>query len=277
MITVGFDTGALNAQMNEFIAETGREAGQVVRDQARLLVRDLIAATPPFGKHTFDRREESYNDQRKIGEKAVERDIRKKFISLRQFIDERVTKPELKEALAAAGGLGVSQKTGKGTFSTRRANPAAVEAILANLGIEMKAVLVPDPADHKRARTRKGRVHRPRQVVILQEKALDRYVREVQSHVGKSKAGWMSAALGLGVKAIPNWIRQHLTPGLFEDQSNSKESPSITVGNLVPWAGDFDQRPFDAATENRVRSMRTQLAKIVAAAARKRGERSVAA
>lgn len=276
-VSLSFDTLGFNSEMTRFIEETGREAGEVIRDQARLFVRDLIAATPPFGGHTFDRRQESFNDQRRIGRARVEKDIRKKFISLRQFIDERVHNQEIKEALAAAGGLGVSKKTGKGTFSKRRANPEAVALILKNMGIDMKVMVLPDPADHQRARTRKGRVNRPRQVIVLQDRALDRYVRQVQEHVGKSKAGWLQAALALGVKGIPAWISAHVTPGLIEDESAKELEPSITIGNLVPWGADFDRGPIDAAAANRIVSMRTQLEKLMENAARKRRARVLAA
>jgi hypothetical protein len=273
MITVGLDSNKLNAQIAEFIRQTGREAGKVLKAQARLLVRDLIAATPPFGKAAFSRDVESYNDQRAIGRKAVERDIRKVFVSLRDYIKE-LDNVKLAAALTQAGGLGASSniKTRKQSFRKSSVDMPALEAIFRNMGKEGRVIMEVNADLHKKARNRRGRTvgGKSNRYVVVRERSLDKYISEVQRRVGYAKAGWMKAAIALGVKGIPNWIKQHVTAGVFEDRTNASNM-SVTVGNLVEFQEDFDRRQFQAALKNREIAIPIEMRKIVEGEARKRG------
>jgi hypothetical protein len=210
----------LNETIAKFTTEIGLDSVKVLKDQGRLFVRDLIKVTPPFGDATFS---ESYNTQRKAGESAVERDIRKVFVPLRQFAENvSKTNPELGVTLTMKGGItGSNIANRKLKRSSNRIDMQALEAIFRNMGMEGRVMLNVDPAIHEKARGRRGRVRRATPVVVVNEKSIDKYIKEKQGHIGKAKAGFMKAAIGLAVKGIPNWIRRHMTPGVFRDQTGA--------------------------------------------------------
>ena len=272
MITAEIDPQSmrnLNSAIGNFILQTGRDSDKVLKDQAKLFVKDLIKVTPPFGKATFS---ESYNEQRKSGEDAVERDIRKVFIPLRVFAESVSSRnPKLAAAILAAGGIvGSNVKTKKSKVVKSSIDMDALDAIFRNMGMEGRVVRYVNPEIHQRARGRRGRVKRATPLFVVSEKSLDSYITSVKKDVGKAKSGWLKAAIGLGVAGIPNWIRRHLTPGVFVDKTlaNNPEA-SITVGNLVEYSGDFDAAKFEAAIQNRQRGMANQLAKMAEHRARK--------
>lgn len=270
MITVEADQRSvtkLNAAIRAFIEETGREAGKVLKDQARLLVRDFIKATPPFGKHSFS---ENYNEQRRIGEAAVERDIRNVFIPVSVFAEQLSgSNPDLAYRILEASGISSSNVTRKKATQKRTAiDMDALDAIFRNMGLEGRVIRYANPDLHERAKGRRGRVKRATPYFVVSEKSIDNYIKEVKTHIGRAKAGWMRSAMGLALKGIPNWIKRHTTPGMFRDKSKDPNA-SITVGNLIEFSGDFDPRTFDAAMINRQRGMENQLKKMAEKQARK--------
>jgi hypothetical protein len=73
------DTRAFEVELERRLQRTKRAAGEVVADQARLFVRDCIKLTPPFDKQPLG---ESFNVQRRAGERAVLQDVGKVFVTL---------------------------------------------------------------------------------------------------------------------------------------------------------------------------------------------------
>lgn len=71
-----------------------------------------------------------------------------------------------------------------------------------------------DPAFHQSHRNSRGRVRGipSDQKMIVGEANLDRYIRDVQKHVGRLKAGWLPAAERLKVSGIPKFVSRH-SPG----------------------------------------------------------------
>lgn len=255
-----------NRMVEKFSTETRRSFKDVLWQQAKLLVKDLIRATPPFGGNAFS---ESFNAQRRVGMEAVERDIRSVFTSLREFVG-RLHDQDLANALSMAGGLGSMNKTRRNRGWRSGVDMQALEAIFRNMGMDGRIIRDVKPELHEQARNQRGRVgKRSKSYIVVDEGSIKRYIKLKQSHIGKAKAGWMKAAIGLAVSGIPRWIRDHLAPGVFTDKSNGILEQSITVGNLVSYAADFSERPFRAAIENRIRSMKIQMEKIAAALAKK--------
>lgn len=254
------DLDRFNRSIEKFAAESNRSFGDVIRQQAKLLVKDLIRATPPFGRNTFS---ESFNAQRRAGMDAVERDIRKVFVPLRVFV-ERTNSPKLAAALSSAGGLvAVNRVSRKQGVKRSGVDMQALEAIFRNIGMDGVIIREVKPELHEEARNSKGRVgKRPRSYIVVDERSINRYIKLKQSHIGKAKAGWMKAAIGLAVAGIPGWIREHLTAGVFVDKSKGIIDQTITIGNLVSYSSDFSEAPFRAAIENRIRSMRLMLERI---------------
>lgn len=241
------------AQINEIVKVTGREAGEVVRQEGKLFVQDAMRMTPPFSTGPST---ESLNLQRKTGENAVERDIRKVFqkIDPGKVRDRRIRK-DLERAI-------------------RKRDFAGIKIILQYLKLPVADVLrEADPAIHDAKRDRRGRVQRNKNKVwILNEPSLNRLIRGKKSHVGKAKAGWADAARGLGLN-LPGWITRHSSPGEFKDKTKDPVRPSIVVGNAVEYiqAKGAQLNIINRALANRIRNMKAKLEKVARSGWKKKG------
>lgn len=283
------DTRDFARGVRELMTVQKKSARQLLFEQGRLFVRDAISLTPPMGRHAFN---ESDRVQRIMGETATRRDVGKVFKPIEKLpILQEPQNPELALAIAIAAGIkGQSTKatqraeqvvvfdksTGKQrivkTRTSRRkvlrqargASLTNLRAILARAGLSWKVDETPDPSLHRSARNRLGRVKRARPTYILNEPARARYEREVVSHVGKTKSGWLRAADALKVN-VPQWIRRHSgkVAGIFIDEA-FKSKASITIGNLVDYAESFLQiRIIENALSRRTEAMRQRADHII--------------
>lgn len=246
-------------QLDGLVKATGKEAGRVVRDEARLFVKDVVKHTPPFGETPST---ETLNHQRKIGEAAVERDIRRAFVALEEL------KVMQGEETALVGRLRELARQGK------------VQSIHDILRDELNfknpnvAARV-DPEWHETQRDKRGRVpggkRRPR-MVILNEGTIRKQIRAKQRRVGKAKGGWAAAADALGVK-LPGWIKRHGSPGQVQNRLDNIFNPSITMANLVGYiqGTGAELQIVNRALRNRVKVMKLKLERILTA--RKKGWR----
>jgi hypothetical protein len=237
------DRGSLldfERQALDLAQRTGRSGAEVLRDQTRLLIHDLMTFTPPFGRVPFL---EGIDKQFFIGKAAVRRDIRRVFRPVqtlrawRQPVNGRV-KRELERAV-------------------RRGDTATVARILSLQ--ESRVLPRVTPALHQQARDGKGRVPASfRWYVVLDDRSVREYEEEVFTHIGRAKAGWETAARALGVP-VPEWIGRHSTPGRFR-QVEGPDGPSIEIANDVEYGGDFDElQILEKALARRQRSMEDQL------------------
>lgn len=263
---------ALAAQIDKFIAETNRDTRKVIKDQARLLARDMLKITPPHGRQAFS---ESLAEQRRIGMQAVEKDIRTVFQPISKLIDNVADKsPNLAYELMMASGIhSTSRISKKANQRVARLDMVALEAIFRNAFPDLTIIKEVVPSLHTAQRNRRGRINErhAKKYIVADERSLTRYIKNMRNHVGKAKAGWLRAALDLGIKAIPKWIRKHATPGLFRDGTTHATDPKpfITIGNMVQYGTEFPKRLFLAAMQNRIRGMKKQLEKMAEHKARK--------
>ena len=260
---VSININELNANLRRYIEASGKDCAEAVKDEARLFVVALMRATPPFGNHTFTQRgenSESWNDQRKIGEGAVVRDMGRAFQEFNKLaIIAKPENPKLAEQLQKYSRRGMADK---------------IEEVLGKLHFRNKVEVQATAEMHDNQRTKRGRVAKGTiRTIILRAQTLARLLKSRLADVGKAKAGWLLAANALGAKGIPNWIRRHAgaTAGLFEDNTGNKSAPSITMGNLIEYAEQFPSEPFEAATEYRKNQIEKKIERVIAASARKHG------
>lgn len=238
MTTLDIDTRGFKRDLYELGRLAGQTTQDVVRGQARLLVRDLIRLTPPFGKAPGT---EGLTAQRAIGSNAVRRDIRWGF---------RVP----------------ADTNSVGNSLLKYARQGRIEDARKLLDrVKSKALGVlrqPNNAAHREIRDSRGRVRRTERVWLVGG-GVDGYTRKKMAMVGYAKSGWGEAAAKLRVRARdnPSWIRSHNVRGLLVDQTNSTTRPTVTVGNLVPYIQreGAELRIVQRALRTRERNLRVQV------------------
>jgi hypothetical protein len=248
MNTFHLDTAGFSRGVRELINITGRSAGDLIRQQARLFLKDVLYLTPPRNKHPLS---ESFAAQRRTGEAAVRRDIRKVFVSVENL--HMVKNP-------------TNAKLGKRLRKlSRSGNIAGVQAILRNIGVSNPQVLASAQASvHKGARDKRGRVARGSGHFVLSEASIKSYLKTAQSHVGKWKSGWLACAKHLKV-AVPTWISKHSEPGDYDDQTRNTSHPSFTlINSAAKHQISADLQIIETALRIREKNMKAMAERIIA-------------
>ena len=242
------DLGTIEADILFLANATGRAAGDVVYQQARLFIRDVTKVTPPFDR--FGDFDESFAQQRKVGMGAVSGDIQNAFQSFdRISIFTEPTDESLGQRFREV---------------VRKGDVGATLAIMRNVtGRDIRAdrvISAPDTGKHNKLRTRRGRVKRlPFPYWTFSAAPIKAFIREKQELVGRAKAGWLSAASKLGV-SLPNWISGRGEGGVT-DYSERGDDPVIILTNRVPYisAQNAERRFVELALREREGAMQRQL------------------
>lgn len=221
---------------------------ELLKQQGKLLVRDLILATPPFDRATING---PLAAQRRVGLAAVAGDVRRLFNPLPNVM--QLTQGDKRMAATILG-------------YRKRGELDKLRTLLNRLGVACAAVVYEATAGiHAKNRTVMGRI--PKKInptIVIRGNTIGALVRKLQGDVGKLKAGWLAGARKLGV-SVPNWIAKHSTPGTVQDQSKNLSFPSITVSNDSAFGSKVQHRIVEFAIEKRRGSMAKQLAELVAA------------
>lgn len=103
--------------------------------------------------------------------------------------------------------------------------------------------------------------HSSKYVVDEDGKEVMAYIKKVQAHVGRLKAGWYTAGSQLGrLKNVGYWIRgNQWNTGIVMDQLSNSTVPAITVGNTVQGLHRATRDGFRLALNYRAYSMREEI------------------
>jgi hypothetical protein len=214
-----------NRALERFIEHERMDRIEAIRKVSRVFTDTLIQYTPPL--------DNGRKNPRRIGEKAVERDIRRaaKPLTLRGWKN-----PRIREAI-----------------KTR--DVRVLNAIFDAAGMNMKAVRW-NPELHQAVRQSRGRVRRWTGLVTPDVAEQKRYIKRIKEHVGKARGGWAEAAIRLGSKQ-PGWIARHRTEGSFSDTLD--RGGGIRIRNYSDWAKHDESR----VGENALNSTRRFLDNVV--------------
>lgn len=214
-VTVKLDTSKFQAQLLEIRKLVKKDIQVLIKEQSRLLVKDCLLLTPAFGPNPLSG--ETSGSQKRIQDRAIRRDVDKVFqpiSKLRVIMDEGKFSKDLRRAVQI-GDAGLVKK------------------MLHGIGFNGFDVdLTATSERHAAARDSRGRVRKKTlATLIMRERTIAGYLRNVLTHAGKAKSGWIVAAQRLGVP-ISGWINRHSGAGLYQEKFGLFET-SITVGNLV--------------------------------------------
>jgi hypothetical protein len=192
---INFDYSRFDQSLTRFLATTRRTLPVVLMEQARGIVRNAIAITPPGKANDGD--VTLGGAAKKLGETAIASDIRSIYGTPAQAYDL------IKEHMSNTGepdGFWKHLKRG----GIAQANQIFQDAT------GQKLYPFDDGAVHQRFKKGRARAHARKPVFFLQDtKPLDTYVKSIQKRVGWLASGWNAVAARLGVKPAA-WIwRNH--------------------------------------------------------------------
>lgn len=214
----------LEAALHDLAEATGKEYGQVVRANARLIAVNLAYQTQPFGD----------DDRGRIaGEIAVKRDLKKVYAPPGSIYSQLTA--------IAAHGAETGEKLARAFYAAIAKNDlVAARRIVRGSGIPDRGLDVQKfdgGAAHGRRRDGRGRVSgRHPEFIVADPKKLQRYRKTIIHNVGIAKSGWAAAARPLGgTRGIPQWVTRHKAHGSADDHSGSTNDPHVVLRNTVAW------------------------------------------
>lgn len=247
-VQIEIDTTAFTTAINRLVEHTGKTGMEVLRQQAKLFVRDARAFTPPTGNSpVVESQDSGLQSQKRAGEGAIVSDLHKLF----KLVDDMKM---------------VSQPTNQALADRMRkyaqqGNVEAVESIFRRSGITAPVYREASAIVHKYARNKRGRVRDKASVFILRKRGIVALRQGLFKKLGQAKAGWNAAARSLGL-GVPAWVSRHGGSGMIQ-QDPSPTTPSITIANLVGYAQKHERGMKDGivrrALARRVESMTNQL------------------
>lgn len=238
MFKFDIDEAGYRNALNQFVTELNANGELLLKEEMRLLLRDVVSFTPPKTQAQ--------------GRKAVDADLRRNAAPLDA---QKIKIPRMAE-LVRKRDVEAIQKFAdniKGGFFNRRRLLQTTEDI---------------QAEHRRNRTRYGRVRSDKRNMALLS-VWRKYTREVQDRVGFAKAGWLRAAEGVGLK-LPNFVTRHAgnAPGQYIAPTPQKlVIESINRSSKIP---NYD-RTVAAATKRRVNSIKSELNRLLRGGKSRRG------
>lgn len=243
MFTASADTSQLDRKIREMAAATGRTVEDVARQQMKLLVRDVMAITPPGSAGVSGRA------ALKAGENAIDRDLGRmgfKPVALKGFRTiTHVPAGHVKGEVVSIAAVRVKTRE-----NPRFADPDAFHA----------SCLL---SRHGRKVTRGGR-----QGFYVDQRKFKLMRARLFAQIGRLAAGWIPAADALGV-AVPAWIRRHAgsARGTFS-VSNSASRITIEAVNQFPDTASelaaATRRRINFAIAKRLTNITAQLQRAIA-------------
>ena len=252
MSTIGYNAGhpvnmTLEADafrhMIELITTTTKtDARKVVKEEARLLLQQIIKFTPPFGEQYLTSTGKTRRPHGKtIGRQAVDRDIRR---ALNPMLEEDWRSPRIKEVI-------------------RNRDTKAMMAILDNMKYTKSKGMTEWAGDfrsqHLKVRDNYGRVRKKSNVFTFDGKGTLNYIKKVQKRVGMAKGSWGKALSLAGGTPAP-WTIKALAESSKNihkelDHMNDPVNPSLTVVSAARGVKGNDRLAHHVKGAFRVRAL----------------------
>lgn len=233
--------------VDRFMINSKRSRAEVMKEQARGILRSVIAITPPGNTEVKRGKSGQITTAgQKAGEKTLMSDLKRIFTIM--------TQKQIENELKVAGQDGFTQEFAhKGAKALGR--------------FKVKVVSSGEMAGWHKARRNasNGRARRVNRAATTGLKKKDmigldigyvsredfqKYYNEVKKRIGFLASGWMQSAKSLGLKGIPGWITRNSAPGSVRISANDN-GVRIDSTNSVRYANkirDF-QRGVDKAID----------------------------
>lgn len=254
--SLSYDPQAFQAMMRELGGIKKFGTAEILTYVGKMLVNNLFAATPPFGKNTF---REGIREQKAIGKKAIEKDYKKVFKTTFVWaFSDLINRIPNRRAMRYARKY------------YEASNTDAVRKILIDVGVAPSSIL-------QRANAATGTAcinfsvnpHRQKRMFIVTDaSSIQRAVEDAASRLFTAKAGWVRSALALGMKIPANILKQAgRASGSVEDQRFKEGTPFLEFVNTTTGAAALD---IDVVNVAMAETQRSGLEKQIAVIMNKR-------
>lgn len=241
-------------------------SSKILRSQARLLAENLAFQTQPFGKDP---------KARQMGEMAVERDIRKVYISAGEaglsdslsYSIKHATRGDEKNKSQTPDNMAKAfvWMISKGKYSD-------ATKLLKRVGVSQQEITqipigkIDGGQAHQSARhgTRMRVSKNQLPLRIVSDGQIKTYINKIRKNVGIAKAGWAACSRIIGgTRGIPQWVTRNIGKaggGTVADSSMDKNRPRVVLKNNVPW---IDQCLSTSQLERAVRIQHEKMVKAI--------------
>ena len=271
--------------INAFRTASRGKTGKVLKDVAKLVVRDAMSLTPPNSAKSVRAKQGkvAWKVHKKMGENAIIKDLLGKktdhghhggvFRVRKAATFNRAMKLEKKLGRDMAG-------MGHAFWATKDGRVFGVEKNL----YQPKASVSMMKKHHNKYRNKRGRVSRAgrediqigRHVFIDkmfgQSGSFAAYMKYLKGRIGMGKAGWNAASNALKVPYVPKWIKKHGSGGgSVKIEINKPIFPTITVTNAIQHiqAHGAKLRIVAQALKSQTHNLKVRTKKAIEDAARK--------
>ncbi len=231
------------------LAEIQRKSNkQLVDQQSRLLVRDMVNFTPPMkGKKAEGEKSINNPTDKQQGEIAVERDLRRMFQPLDSI-----------QAVQKSVALRLNNAFER-YYNARDWD--SLSKILNESGIlpfRPKIIQEPTKELHNKFRDKRGRVSKKvaNPWLVVNARSLETFIKAKKKLVGLAKSGWVKSLRGLKI-GVPAWINKG-GKGSFS-QAGTRDTFSITMANAVGYVSKYHEKIVKRAFVARRLAMERQL------------------
>jgi hypothetical protein len=227
----------------------------LVKQEARLFVRDVVKVTPPASAGVSGMR------AKKQGESAVAGDISKIYgTASRAYVELALRDKKVADAFWKAMQAGDLVKAKALLQKEGGSRYRGLHSIAPFDGGTM----------HKRFRNSQGRISRWRVVMLVtNESELRKYIKQEQGGVGILASGWARAARKLG-QSLPAWVTRHGDRRGACVVIQSGDKVAIIISNKVRYGIAQDmQRRADYVLGYRRRALAARMPYVIRAALKK--------
>ena len=262
-MSLTIDTREWDTAVRQLIAAYGHnlkssEAAAVIKQSVRLVARDAMKMTPPFGKAPV---QETWASQKSVQQNAIKADL----LGGRSSRKGNSKSAGVFAVMNLAAGQTYTRKDGTvRLFRKKDGTEYGCEQHLYRPNASVSEMA----EHHRKYRTARGRVTTAGSMtrdigrwvfvdkMIVTKSSMDRYLRHVFKQVGKAKSGFSRAFQALGGKGLPGFVTKHGGgSGIYSEQA-SNAGIIFTIGNAVNYIQSTGanlsimRRAIESQTEN---------------------------
>ncbi len=252
--------------MNTFVKELKADGVLLLKEEMRLLLRDIVRFTPPQKGHAQGRnaiKGDLFGGKRKSGSRGSSVGLFQRIGTSRLAIPER------------------ARHSGAATYAVNLGWENAKRVRIFKQFWKPEASVDQMRAFHKRFQNKRtGRVgfvsqsvigrHKVQDQMWVSNKSADAYFKMLADRVGLARAGWNSAANAVGLR-LPNWVTKHKGANLGGYSPPSTSNLQIVATNASTKIPNYFERHVYPAVRSRVRSIQSELNRLLAGSKSRRG------